>query len=259
MQKPAQTGRLSAERREAMLATLARDGKLVAARLVDELGVSEDTVRRDLRDLAARGLVQRVHGGALPPAPQPGDFARRAETWTAEKAAIARATLDVIAGAKVLLIDGSTTNLELARLLPEARVGTVLTNSPPIASALADHPAIEVVVIGGRLDKGAQVTVGASVVDFIRTVRADACVLGVCALHPEIGLTTDDLAEAEVKRAMVQSSGEVVAPATSDKLRAASAYLVAPVDEVTHLVTERGAPDELLDPYRALGLSVTRG
>ena len=80
MQKPAQTGRLSAERREAMLATLARDGKLVAARLVDELGVSEDTVRRDLRELAARGLVQRVHGGALPPAPQPGDFARRAET-----------------------------------------------------------------------------------------------------------------------------------------------------------------------------------
>ena len=113
-------------------------------------------------------------------------------------------------------------------------------------------------MIGGRLDKRAQVTVGASVVDFIRTVRADACVLGVCALHPEIGLTTDDLAEAEVKRAMVQSSGEVVAPATSDKLRAASAYLVAPVDEVTHLVAEPGAPDELLDPYRALGLSVTR-
>ena len=65
-----------------MLAVLERDGKLVASRLVDELGVSEDTVRRDLRDLAARGLVQRVHGGALPPAPQPGSFADRRETST---------------------------------------------------------------------------------------------------------------------------------------------------------------------------------
>jgi DeoR/GlpR family transcriptional regulator of sugar metabolism len=220
--------------------------------------VSEDTVRRDLRELAAQGLVQRVHGGAMPPAPQPGDFAVRRETCTEEKAAIARAAVEVVAGARVLLLDGSTTNLELARLLPDTRVGTVLTNSPPIAVALAEHPAIDVVMIGGRLDKRAQVTVGASVVDFIRTVRADACVLGVCALHPEVGLTTDDLAEAEVKRAMVQSSGEVVALATSDKLRAASAYLVSPVREVTHLVAEPGAPDELLDPYRALGLSVSR-
>ena len=241
-----------------MLAVLERDGKLVASRLVDELGVSEDTVRRDLRDLAARGLVQRVHGGALPPAPQPGSFAARRETSTEEKAAIARAVADVVADARVLLIDGSTTNLAVARLLPGTRVGTVLTNSPPIAAALADHPTVEVVVIGGRLDKRAQVTVGASAVDMIRSVRADACLLGVCALHPEVGLTTDDLDEAEVKRAMVRASGEVIAPATSDKLRAASAYLVAPVQEVTHLVAEPDAPDDLLDPYRALGLSVLR-
>jgi DeoR/GlpR family transcriptional regulator of sugar metabolism len=241
-----------------ILARLRRDGQIIAAPHSEALRVSEDTVRRDLRELAAHGLVQRVHGGALPPAPQPGSFALRRETCTEEKAAIARAAVGVVAGAGVLLLDGSTTNLELARLLPETRVGTVLTNSPPIAVALAEHPGIDVVVIGGRLDKTAQVTVGASVVDFIRTVRADACVLGVCALHPEVGLTTDDLEEAEVKRAMVESSGEVVALATSDKLRAASAYLVAPVRDVTHLVAEPDAPDELLDPYRALGLSVSR-
>jgi DeoR/GlpR family transcriptional regulator of sugar metabolism len=241
-----------------MLAVLARDGKLVASRLVDELGVSEDTVRRDLRDLAARGLVQRVHGGALPPAPQPGTFTDRQETWTDEKAAIARAVVELVADARVLLMDGSTTNLEVARLLPHTRVGTVLTNSPPIAAALADHPSLEVVMIGGRLDKRAPVTVGASAVDAIRRVRADACLLGVCALHPEVGLTTDDLDESEVKRAMVQAAGEVILPATSDKLRAGSAYLVASVAEVTHLVAEPGAADELLDPYRALGLSVLR-
>ena len=119
----------------------------------------------------------------------------------------------------MILLDGSTTNLELARRLPPDHECTVLTNSPPIASALAEHPSAEVVMIGGRLDKRAQVTVGAAAVDFIRSVRADACVLGVCALHPEAGLSTDDLEEAHVKRAMVEASADVIALATADKLQ----------------------------------------
>jgi DeoR/GlpR family transcriptional regulator of sugar metabolism len=249
---------LSVERRQVILDTLARDGKVVAARLADELGVSEDTIRRDLRELAARGLVQRVHGGALPPAPQPGSFEHRREAFGAEKAALAEAALELLAPARVVLLDGSTTNLELARRLPPGRNCTVLTNSPPIAAALAAHPAAEVVMIGGRLDKRAQVTTGAAAVDFIRSIRADACVLGVCALHPEAGLSTDDLEEAHVKRAMVGAAADVIALATADKLRAGSAYVVAPVAELTHVVAAADAPDELLDPYRALGVSVTR-
>jgi DeoR/GlpR family transcriptional regulator of sugar metabolism len=251
-------GLLSVERRQAILDRLASDGKVVAARLVEELGVSEDTVRRDLRELAAQGLVQRVHGGALPPAPQPGSFTHRRETYTEEKAAVARAAVDVLRDARVIILDGSTTNLELARGLPADKTCTVLTNSPPIAAALAEHPAAEVVMIGGRLDKRAQVTVGAPAIEFLRSVRADACVLGVCALHPEAGLSTDDFEEAHVKRAMVEASADVIALATSDKLRAASAYLVAPVTELTHMVAEAAAPDELLDPYRAIGVTVTR-
>lgn len=258
MQERAASQLLSAERRQAILATLNRDGKVVAARLVEELGVSEDTIRRDLRELAAQGLVHRVHGGALPPAPQPGSFAHRRATSAGEKAALAAACVALLAPARVVLLDGSTTNLELARRLPSDRPLTVLTNSPPIAAALAEHPTAEVIQIGGRLDKAAQVTVGPTAVDFIRSVRADAVVLGVCALHPDHGLTTEDLEEAHVKRAMVESSADVIALATSDKLRAGSPYLVAPVAELTHVVADADAPDELLDPYRALGVTVTR-
>jgi DeoR/GlpR family transcriptional regulator of sugar metabolism len=249
---------LSAERRRAILAALGRDGKVVAAQLVRELGVSQDTIRRDLRELAAQGLVQRVHGGALAPAPQPGSFARRAETCSAEKAALARAAVTLLAGARVVLLDGSTTNLELARRLPADSPLTVLTNSPPIAAALAEHPTADVVMIGGRLDKRAQVTTGATAVDFIRSVRADACVLGVCALHPDAGLSTDDLDEAQVKRAMVDASADVIVLATADKLSAGGPYVVAPVAELTHVVAEGDAADELLEPYRVLGVSVTR-
>jgi DeoR/GlpR family transcriptional regulator of sugar metabolism len=258
VQERAEIQLLSAERRQSILDALSRDGKVVAARLVRELGVSEDTIRRDLRELAAQGLVQRVHGGALPPAPQPGSFVHRRETCSAEKAALAEAAAGLLDGARVVLLDGSTTNLELARRLPADQPRTVLTNSPPIAVALAEHPVAEVVMIGGRLDKRAQVTTGAATVDFIRSIRADACVLGVCALHPEAGLSTDDLEEAQVKRAMVDAAADVIVLATADKLRAGSAYLVAPVAELTHVVAEAAAPEELLDPYRALGVDVRR-
>jgi DeoR/GlpR family transcriptional regulator of sugar metabolism len=249
---------LSFERRQAILDALARDGKVVAAQLVEQLGVSEDTVRRDLRELAAQGLVQRVHGGALAPAPQQGSFSRRRMLAADAKPALARAAAGLLAGARTIILDGGTTNLELARALPPGYDGTVLTNSPPIAAALAEHPSAEVVMIGGRLDKASQVTVGAGAVDFLRGVRADACVLGVCALHPEAGLSTDDLEEAHVKRAMVEASADVIALATADKLRAGSAYLVAPVAALTHVVADADAPDSLLDPYRAVGVTVTR-
>ena len=215
MQERAAAQLLSAERRQAILAALTRDGKVVAARLVDELGVSEDTIRRDLRELAAQGLVQRVHGGALPPAPQPGSFAApRGDLHRTRRPRSPRPAVGAARPARVVLLDGSTTNLELARRLPADQPRTVLTNSPPIAAALADHPTAEVVMIGGRLDKRAQVTVGPTAVDFIRSVRADAVVLGVCALHPESGLSTDDLEEAHVKRAMVAASADVIALAT---------------------------------------------
>ena len=221
--------------------------------------MSEDTVRRDLRELAAQGLVQRVHGGALQPAPQQGSFSSRRAMSADAKPALAQAAVALLARARVVILDGSTTNLELARRLRRGPATvTVLTNSPPIAAALAEHPSAEVVMIGGRLDKHAQVTVGAAAVDFLRTVRADACVLGVCALHPEAGLSTDDLEEAHVKRAMVEASADVIALATADKLRAGSAYLVAPAAELTHVVVEAAADDELLEPYRAAGVTVTR-
>ncbi len=193
MHDRAATPLLSAERRQTILDTLARDGKVVAARLVDELHVSEDTVRRDLRELASQGLVQRVHGGALAPPPQQGSFSSRRAMSADAKPALAQAAVALLAHARVVILDGSTTNLELARRLPAGHDCTVLTNSPPIAAALAEHPTAEVVMIGGRLAKRSQVTVGSATVDFLRTVHADACVLGVCALHPEAGLSTDDL------------------------------------------------------------------
>jgi DeoR/GlpR family transcriptional regulator of sugar metabolism len=245
---------LTAERRQAILARIERDGRVVASDLVTSLGVSEDTVRRDLRDLADQGLLYRVHGGALASAPPIGSFAHRLEVSHEEKAALAEAALPLLAGARVIVLDGGTTTLELARRLPLLYDGIVVTNSPPVASALANHPKAEVMLVGGRLLKDAQVAVGAAAVEALRTVRADVCVLGVCSLHPDIGVTTPSDEEAHVKRAMVASAGEVIALATADKLRTASPWVVAQLADIDHLVTDGSS--ELTRPFTTAGIDV---
>jgi len=245
---------LTAERRQAILARVERDGRVVASELVTSLGVSEDTVRRDLRDLAQHGLLHRVHGGALASAPPIGSFAHRLEVSHGEKAALAEAALRLLAGARVIVLDGGTTTLELARRLPLLYDGTVVTNSPPVASALANHTKAEVMLVGGRLLRDAQVAVGAAAVEAFHMVRADICVLGICSLHPDVGVTTPDDEEAYVKRAMVASAGEVIALATADKLRTASAWVVAQLADIDHLVTD--GSDELTRPYATAGIDV---
>jgi DeoR/GlpR family transcriptional regulator of sugar metabolism len=244
---------LTAERRQAILARVEREGRVVASELVTSLGVSDDTVRRDLRDLA-EGLLQRVHGGALASAPPIGSFTQRLEVSREKKAALAEAALPLLVGARVIVLDGGTTTFELARRLPLLYDGIVVTNSPPVASALANHPKAEVVLIGGRLLKDAQVAVGAAAVEAFRTVRADICVLGICSLHPDVGVTSPDGEEASVKRAMVASAGEVIALATADKLRTASPWVVAQLADIDHLVTDGAG--ELSRPYTLAGIDV---
>ncbi len=245
---------LAAERRDEILARLGRDGRVVVAELVVGLGVSEDTIRRDLHELGALGLLHRVHGGALSSAPDALSFQRRLEIGREEKRALAMAALPLLESAQMLVLDGGTTAVELASRLPSGWAGTVVTNAPPVAAALAGHPAAEVVVVGGRLLKEEQVTVGPVAVDAFRALRADVCVLGVCALDPVFGATVVDGEEAHVKRAMVGCSGKVVALVTSDKLHTSYPWLVAGVGEIDDLVTD-GAKD-LTDAFAVAGVNV---
>jgi DeoR/GlpR family transcriptional regulator of sugar metabolism len=180
----------------------------------------------------------------------------RSEQAAEAKTAIAHATSRLLRSGQVILLDSGTTTLEVARRLPHELEATVITNSPPIAVALAEHPSVEVTVLGGMLDKGARALVGAATIEALRSVRADVLVLGVCSLHPEIGITVNALEESYVKRAMIANAAEVVAVSSADKLGSAGPYVVGPLDELTHLVTEDSVPATDLSPYRALGIEV---
>ena len=249
---------LTAERKHYILSALRRDGKVVAKALSDELGASEDTIRRDLRDLAAEGQLQRVHGGALPVSPAHASFAARREQATWAKRTIARRAAEMVRPGQVVLLDGGTTNVLVAELLPRDLEATIVTNSPPLAAALADHAQVEVILLGGRLDKHAMVTLGEATLDALKMIRADLFLLGVCSLHPEVGISTQNLEEAYLKRAMMANAAEVVALASPEKLNTAAPYIAGPLTELSEIITERAVPDETLAPYRALGLTVIR-
>jgi DeoR/GlpR family transcriptional regulator of sugar metabolism len=247
---------LSAERQDLILERLRRDRKVVATELSSALAVSPDTVRRDLRELGEAGLLRRVHGGALPAAVGDRPYDARLAQAPEAKAAIALATSRLVRDGQVILLDSGTTTLEVARHLPPDLHATVITNSPPIAVALAEHPTVGVSVLGGTLVKDAQALVGAATVEALRDVRADLLVLGVCSLHPEIGITVLDLEESYVKRAMIANAAEVVAVSAADKLGSAGPYVIAPLEELTHLVTEQSANTEQLDGFQAAGVEV---
>ncbi len=250
---------LREERHRRILDALQRDGKVVAVELSAALEVSEDTTRRDLRELSEAGLLQRVHGGALPLSPATMGYVERQHHASEAKAAIAIVAARLVRDGQVVILDGGTTTLQVARQLAPALRATVVTTSPPIAVALSGHPGIEVLVIGGRLSKESLATVGAVTVEALSMVRADICLLGVCSLHPEVGISVLDPEEAHVKRAMIAGAAEVVAVADGEKLGTAAPYVVGPLSGLTHLVTETRVPDEALAPYRTRGIIVLRG
>lgn len=249
---------LTAERRRSIVQTLQRDGKVLASELSKTLQVSEDTIRRDLRELAASGVLQRVHGGALPRSQATARFTVRQQQTPQAKTAIAQAAVRLIRQNQVIILDGGTTPLQVAQHLPSDLRATVITHSPPIALALAEHPTVEVVLIGGKLYKHDLIAVGAATVEAFRAIRADLCFLGIGSLHPDVGVTTLDLEESYVKRAMIASAAEVVALTSAEKLGTAAPYVVGPLSDLTHLVTERSVSDEILTPYRAQGITIVR-
>jgi DeoR/GlpR family transcriptional regulator of sugar metabolism len=229
---------LAAQRRDLLVERLRTDGRLVAKNLAAELGVSEDSVRRDLRELAAAGLCQRVYGGALPVSPAIADHAGRERVEPASKERVAAAAARLVAPGSTVILDGGTTALAVVRALPLDLDATVVTHSPTVAAALVDHRDVEVFLLGGRLFKHSLVTCGAAAVEAAQAVTADVFLLGVTGVHHEAGLTTGDADEAAMKRALARRAADTYVLASAEKIGAASRFAVLPLTEVTAVVTD---------------------
>ncbi|MEW2552782.1 DeoR/GlpR family DNA-binding transcription regulator [Streptomyces zhihengii] len=247
---------LAAERRDHLLGLLAREGKIVAKDVAAGLGISEDSVRRDLRDLAAEGLCQRVYGGALPVSPAVVGYAARQSVAPDGKQKVATAAAGLVEPGGTVILDGGTTALAVAHALPRDLDCTVITHSPTVAAALLDHPRAELFLLGGRVFKHSAVTCGAATVEAAQNVSADLCLLGVTGVHPEAGLTTGDADEAAMKRALSARAADTWILASSEKIGTASRFRVLPFPEITGLITDTPPTDPAVSDLRALGVEV---
>ncbi len=247
---------LAAERHDLLLERLRRDGKLVAKDLAVELGLSEDSVRRDLRELASAGLCQRVYGGALPISPALADYATRAAVEPASKQRVAARAAQLIQPNTAAIIDGGTTALAVIGALPRDLTCTVITHSPTVGAALVDHPSIDVFLLGGRLFKHSAVTCGAAAVEAANTISADLFLLGVTGVHPTEGLTTGDADEAAMKRVLASRAADTYVLASTDKIGAASRYTVLALAQVAGIITDAPPNNPNLAELRQQGIPI---
>lgn len=250
-----QESTLPRERQHIILERLQREGKVVAADLAQEFRVSEDSIRRDLRDLASQGLCRRVYGGALL-APHVAPLGERHNERAELKRNLGRVAAALVGEGQILFIDAGSTNTALAKALPDHRGLTVVTNAPDVAVAVLGRPGFDVVLLGGKLDPRIGGAIGSRTLRQAQDIRADFCFPGVCAIDPRTGLWTIDEEETMFKQAIIEASGETVAIATPDKLKASATHHTAPISAVTHLVVASDTEWELTDKYRAAGVAV---
>ena len=205
----------------------------------------EDSIRRDLRDLAAAGHCQRVYGGAVLSSRALVDYRSRADVEPESKRRIARRAALLINPGDRVILDGGTTTLAVARALPADLQATVITHSPTIAAALVDHPTVEILLLGGRIYKHSAVACGAGAAEAARAITADLFLLGVTGVHAEHGLTTGDAEEAAMKRTLAGRAADTYVLASAEKIGAVSPYLVLDLDAVTAIVTDAPRTDAL--------------
>lgn len=247
---------LTSQRKQLILEKLAAQGQVLSRELSVQFDVSEDTIRRDLRELAAEGRLQRVHGGALPSSSAVAPFAERKSVKPDAKKNVARAGARLISEGQVVIVDGGTTTAELLTFLPQDLRITVVTHSPGIALGLIDHPTIEVILIGGRLYKHSVVAVGAAAIEGINNIHADIFFMGVTGIHPDAGLTTGDYEEACIKRAFSGRAAETIVLASPEKINAASPFAIGDLSLINTVVVERDTDPAWVKVVREKGVSV---
>ncbi|HWB94096.1 MAG TPA: DeoR/GlpR family DNA-binding transcription regulator [Puia sp.] len=247
---------LKQERQAYILHQVNLHNQVLSANLSQDLNVSEDTVRRDLQELADGGKIIKVHGGAL--SLSYNDFHSPTKHVYAhtQKKLIAKKAIQLIGNNMFVMTTGGTTLIELAKALPQELKATFISGSIPVILEYTYHPNIDVILIGDKVSKNSKLTVGGDAITRIRQIKADLCFLGVNAIDPENGITDNDWDVVQIKKAMMESSQKVVCLSIAEKINTFQPFHVCPIQEIDVLITELPPDDPLLEPYRKKGIQV---
>ena len=245
----------AAERLQVIVQRARRDGRVDVAGLASELDVTPETVRRDLTTLERQGTLRRVHGGAIRFEPS---LTVRDALMQAEKERIAKAALEEVPDGGAVLLDAGTTTARLAEMLPTDRGLTVVTNALPIAVSVSSLPNVTVFMVGGRIRGRTLAAVDEWAVRSLEDTCVDVAFLGTNGVSAERGLTTPDVAEAAVKRAMLASARRRVVLADHTKFGSDHFARFGRLQDVDVVVSDTGLDEETADAIEALGPRVVR-
>ena len=251
---------LPTQRRMAILAEVRDRAAVSADDLSRQFAVSVETIRRDLRGLQEKGLLDRVYGGATRPSGRSseGSFAARSTRNIARKRAIAAQAAALVEPEETIIIDVGTTALEVARALPATFRGRVLTNSVPAALELSARPEVELLLCGGQVRPGDGACSGAHAEAFFAEFYADRAFLGSGGVHPEAGLTDYYPAEVIVRRTIIDHTAVTYVLADSSKLGVIAVRRVCPLDRLTAVLTDDQENDGAFAALAAAGVTLLR-
>ena len=233
---------LSEERQRAILDMLGRDGRVLVVDLAKHVRTSQVTIRKDLDVLHVKGRIHRTHGGALSvreSALEDPTLREKEKLHRKEKLQIAGAAVRMVTEGQVVILDSGTTTTAIARAMRNLQNVTVITNAVNIAAELSGS-ALDVILTGGNLRKNSFSLVGPIAEETLRRLNADVLFLGVDGFDVEYGLTTPNLLEAKVNRAMMDVAKVVVAVCDSSKFGRRSLSLIAPPSSLQRVITDRG-------------------
>lgn len=246
---------LKKERQLYILGLVERNGRATTNDLTAELGVAEDTIRKDFQELSAQGKVKRIHGGVLKIEKGLVDFEERIVQQSSVKEQLARKATELIVGKHVLYIDGGTTNLKFAEALPEDFAGSVITNAPAIALALCKYPNVVITLIGGNLERTTKIVEGTSAIQQIQELNIQCCILGVSSLSPQSGITFPSSGEAILKKEVMNRSEQTIVIANKEKLGTVATFHSNAVSAIDILVTNETNRD-ILSKYEQCGIKI---
>lgn len=224
------------------------------AELADEIGVSDATIRRDLRDLEEQNLVERTYGGASPVVSHGKPYEQRKVYNVEQKRAIAERAVEEIHGKQVVFFDGGTTLRELAKRVPEKRSITPITRMPSVAYELAElgH---EAHTTGGTYREESHSYVGPWADERVRQMNVDLLFLGTDGIDEE-GLTARAVQQARIKRTLIDNAKRVVLVADHSKFDDSHAFQFAAHSSVDLLVTDGETPPAVRDELTAAGVAI---
>ena len=241
---------LKEERQQLILEKLGTDKKVTLIDLGQILNVSYDSVRRDIIELEDRGLLKKVHGGAIAHSYLSMKSSKGLGIVNTEFVTIAKKALKLFENNKIILMDGGTTNFYIAEQLPKNLEITIVTNNPHLATALSEHPKIEIIMLGGSFYKRYQITIGSKTIKDLEHIQADLYFMGTNSISIESGLAIRHYEESILKQKMMNVSRRTVTCALEEKINRQENFKVCDFSDLDYLITSISPTDDLLKGFR---------